>query len=555
MPHFNVQYVAGGMVGFWPTPSPLDRTADQIEDQIIVESFEPVLDLYAKHPSWATDVEMQGYMLDVISKRHPTVLSKIKDLIAKEQLEVVSFHYSDQLFLAHAYDDWKYSADLNKKTFTDLGIPIGSAVFCQEGQAGVGMAEAMKLNGQKIMVWPKNLWSYQHGDAQPEAPIFTFGDVWMTTSRGGTWDLGGGNSVEINWTFVDDGELLVTGGTSPYTPDVFHKKQSAVDKYEAELVALETAGFQITTVGKMAEQIKAMTTPPAPPPLLDGTWQPDSTDGIRKWLGGSGIHQGDERDNDVRSLAQIAHRELVAARAIAEKSGLDVTADIEAAFRLLALAEVSDASGINPFRGEIEYGLAHTTEALRIARKIIASAKKSETVSIDSAAGTVTANPPPPPTPTKIDPPIALVTTAEDREVKVEWTKGEHPIATITFGAGYSQSISVTIPGTPDLDIGYTPGLTSTPVHIPRSAFAFDHFMFALHDGLFAIGKDRWILKDQAFVHLAARIEKKSGNIVFKDDTAPPGEPVTWVFHLVEGDDAVAAAAAKRLNVLPTVIR
>ncbi|MGZ3422868.1 MAG: hypothetical protein ACXVEF_31880 [Polyangiales bacterium] len=558
MPHFNVQYVAGGMVGFWPMPDPrLDLNAEQIEDQIIVESFEPVLDLYAKHPTWATDVEMQGYMLDVISKRHPSVLAKIKDLVTKGQLEVVSFHYSDQLFLAHAYDDWRYSADLNKKTFDSLGIPIGGAVFCQEGQAGMGMADAMKVNGQQVMVWPKNLWSYQHGDAQPDAPLFTFGDVWMTTSRGGTWDLGGGNSVEINWTFVDDGELLMTGGAGPYTPDVFHKKQSAVDKYEMELAALETAGFQITTVSKMAEQIKAMTTPPAPPPLLDGTWQPNSTDGIRKWLGGSGLHQADERDNDVRSLAQIAHRELVAARTIAEKSGMaDATkADLEAAFRLLALAEVSDASGINPFRGEIEYGLAHTTEALRIARKIIAAAKKDPAVAIDSAAGTVTANPPAPAAPTTIDAPIKLVAEGDDRPVTIAWTKAAHPIATITFGPGTSQTISVTVPGAPDLDIGYTPGLTSTPVHVPRSAFVFDHYMFALHDGLFAIGKNQWILKDQAFVHLAARIEKKSGDIVFKDDTANPDETITWVFHLIDGDDTAAADAAKRLNVFPTVIR
>src|SRR5690348_12030945 len=70
--HFNVQYVAGGMVGFWTKPDPMtDLNAEQIEDQIVVESFEPVLDLYAAHPTWGCDLEMQGYMLDVIGSRHP----------------------------------------------------------------------------------------------------------------------------------------------------------------------------------------------------------------------------------------------------------------------------------------------------------------------------------------------------------------------------------------------------------------------------------------------------------------------------------------------------
>src|SRR4051794_30443475 len=53
MMHFNIQYVAGGMVGFWPNPDPvLDQTQEANEDQIITESFEPVLDLFLAHPKW-----------------------------------------------------------------------------------------------------------------------------------------------------------------------------------------------------------------------------------------------------------------------------------------------------------------------------------------------------------------------------------------------------------------------------------------------------------------------------------------------------------------------
>src|SRR5438874_2109630 len=65
--HFNVQYVAGGMVGYYSVPNPqIDLDAEQIEDQIVTESLAPVLELYAQHPTWGVDVEMQGYLLDVL---------------------------------------------------------------------------------------------------------------------------------------------------------------------------------------------------------------------------------------------------------------------------------------------------------------------------------------------------------------------------------------------------------------------------------------------------------------------------------------------------------
>lgn len=561
MPHFNVQYVAGGMVGFWSKPDPrLDLNAEQVEDLIVVESFEPVLDLFAAHPGWATDVELQGYMLDVIAKRHPKVLAKLKDLVDKGQIEVVSFHYSDQLFLAHAPEDWEHSSEINRATFARLGIPVGGPVFCQEGQASTGMAAAMKKNGQSVMVWPKNLWSYQLGDTQPSAPLFEFGEILLTTSRGGTWDLGSGNTVQIEWTFVDDGELLATGDKGPYTPDVFKKSPAALAKYEADLANLEAGGFQITTVAKMAEQVKALAPPPKHPALLDGTWQPKSTDGIRKWLGGAGIHGADERDNDVRTLAQIAHRELVAAETIAAKAGLDVKAELEGAFRLLALGEVSDASGINPFRGEIEYGLAHDAEALRIARSVIARGKAKlglSAAAIDPIAATVSADPLPA-AGTSIDPPIALRVESGDRKSELTWTRVDQPfvhsVATVRFEQGQGAP-TVTVPGTVGLDIGYTPALTSTPVHVPRSGFVWDHYMLALHDGLIAFATDRWIVKDTAYVHVAARLDAKNGDLVFKDDTSAPDEAITWVFHLVDGNDAAAADAARRLNVSPKVWR
>jgi hypothetical protein len=554
--HFNLQYVAGGMVGFGVVAD--DRTAEQVEDQIIKESFEPVLDLLLAHPAWGLDLEMQGYMLEVLGERHPAVLSKLKDLTARGQAEIVSFHYSDQLFLAFPRAAWDWSVAKNQETFARLGIPRSAVVFCQEGQAGPAMAGAMKDNGYGLLLWPKNLFSYEHDPAIPE-PLYAFGDVQMMTTSEIQKKLAGG-SVSAVWTFVDDGELLATGGQNPYFPSVFLKSDKALKEYATKLAGLEGQGYTIGTVSAYLKALAQVVTPAPAPPLLDGTWQPNSTDGIHKWLGGRGLLFRDERDNDVRSLQALAQRELVLAQTIAKKAGR-ASPELDGAWRLLALGEVSDSSGINPFRGEVEYGLAHAAEALRIARDVITDAKArlgiAEGAFIDADTGAVTpAAPPPVDDPGTIaDSPLAVTTDAADRTAAVtaRAIDVDHFVVQVRVPRdpeGQDGLVSVTFAGTPG-DIVYTPGFASAPVHLARDAFAFDHFYLALSDGLIGLGGGWYVVKDQAMVHAGARVARSSADVAFSDETAHADETQTWRFHLVRGDDAKAASVARAVNVAP----
>jgi hypothetical protein len=551
--HFNLQYVAGGLQGFLLLDNPItERTAEQVEDAIITESFEPVLDLYAKHPSWGTDIELQGYMLDVLAARHPGVLDKLRALATSGQIEVLSFHYSDQLFLAYPREDWRRSQLLTDETFAKHGIPRGKAVFCQEGQAGPGMAVAMGTAGYETLVFPKNLFAYQHAGTTP-ALLYGWGPGSMITYEGITTD-----DFDVKWYFVDDGELFATGDFDPYLIEKFKKNPTKLAEREAQIAQLELEGYSVRTVSQYVAAIKNKLPPVAPPPLLDGTWQPKSTDGIHRWMGGGGLWTKDERDNDVRTLGAMAHRELLAAETIAKVAGLDASEELDGGFRLLFLGQVSDGTGINPFRGEIEYAIGHFTEVLRIAREVEARAKKAlgaSGVAIDTATGTVERDPTLPADPTPITAPMEIGVSAGDRAVQQEWAQWEpgHAQVTVRFGAGDERGLVVTFPGTMD-DIVYTPGLMETPMHLPRAAFTFDHFELALGDGLIGLGGDRFVIKDQGSVHVSAMIVPTSGDVVFHDDTAPGGEVTHWTFHLVDGE-ARALAVARSLNVTPTVWR
>jgi hypothetical protein len=556
MMHFNVQYVAGGLAGFTPDPK-YDRDEKQVEDQIVVQSLEPVLDIFLAHPSWGQDVEMQGYMLEVIAERHPRVLEKLRKLANSGQIDVVSFHYSDQLFLAYPRVDWERSAARNKQTFERLGVRLSGTVFCQEGQAGLGMAGAMRANGYDVLVWPKNLFSYQHEGLAP-APLYAMGEVAMITSNDAKV-TSGSDAIEMTWTFVDDGELLATNDMNPYLAESFVRQEKSVREYEDKLAKLEAQGYAIAPVAKYVAALRQLVTGATPPPLLDGTWQPKTTDSVLRWMGGKGIWLNDERDNDVRTLGAIAHREVLAAETIAKRSAIDASAELDAAWRLLALGQVTDATGINPFRGEMEYGIAHFTEALRVAREVIRRAKRAlgETgmVAIDTASGEVSRDVAPAEPKAAAQGPFEPRITTDARTTRVKWHELEpgHWTLSLELDPG-DGAVTLGIPGAMG-DIVYTPGLTSGPVHAPRSAFTFDHFYLPLHDGLIGLGDGLWLVKDQAFMHLAARVEPKHGDVSFLEEAPPAGERQVWKVHVVRGDEATAARLAARINVTPKVWR
>ncbi|MSP24366.1 MAG: hypothetical protein EXR75_04225 [Myxococcales bacterium] len=566
--HFNVQYVCGGTTGFLVNPDPtLDLDNDALEDRIIEESLAPVVELYEKHPSWGVDIEMQGYMLDVIAARHPALLDKLRALTNSGQLDVVSFHYSDQLFLGYPTEDWERSQELTRASFDRHGVALSRTVFCQEGQAAPGMAARMKERGYRTLVWPKNLWSFQHGDFDAE-PLYQLGDVFMIAGAKGVSKTVNGESLEVAWTFFGDGELLATGDLDPYLVEFFFVKPELVAKYEAGLEALEAQGYRIASVDQYVTEVSRKVTATEAPKLLDGTWQPASTGGIKRWLGGSGLWLTQERDNHVRSLGAVAHRELVAAETAAKVSGIDAREKLDGAWRLLLLGQVTDGSGINPFRGEIQYAVSHVAEALRLAREVIDEAKGKlghAAVVVDPAQGTVThasggaadadelsaAG-------MSIEPPIKLVIDAGGRAVTETWARlGEgHTRVSITFAAEGASTISVTFPGT--LEPAFEVGLAlddSGVATVERAAYAFERFHFALPTGWIGLGGGRFLIKDMARCHLAAEIEREAAGVLVEDKTAASSESQRWVFHILEGSAAEAAALAKSVNVARRLVR
>src|SRR5262249_38931084 len=153
-----------------------------------------------------------------------------------------------------------------------------------------------------------------------------------------------------------------------------------VEAFVTRLEALEADGWAIAGISDWVTTLQgAGVSPQELPAVLDGTWQPDDTENVARWMGNGGAFAATERDNGILTgniqagrMALAAEVALAAAGSAAPANGED---EIARAWRDLFLGEVSDTTGWNPIPGEVIYGQWHRAAAFDRARALaIASA-------------------------------------------------------------------------------------------------------------------------------------------------------------------------------------
>jgi len=560
MLHFNIQYVAGGLEGFCPFYC--DYNEQETEDLIIRESFVPILDFYLLRPTWKVDIELPSYMIEVMAERFPDDLHKLQILTWRGQVSLISFHYSAQFFLAFPTYDQERSWE-------------------KKGEFGEGRHAFMQTHGYDIGVFPKNLYKYYRGDVPYVWPYYSLRGTDVVVGPIGVDPASG---IEVAWPFFDDGEkLAVAADLDPYFGDLFRFEPARMIEYAEQLQALEDAGYKITTIEDYVRHLKARgLDQPDVGPVLDGTWQPSSTDGVHRWLGGMGQvpWSVNERDNEVRTANVRGRTLLQAADLLIDYTEAALGADYSAyrasmseAWRHLLFAEVSDATGINPWAGEIDYSLSHTAEAEFIADYVITELKSdlgAPYVAVDLLTGDVQEldELPVPEEPPVTAPPLAVDISAERRTSTVTWyhtgfwdgTERYQLVLSVSEASGTGSQgriIRVSFPRTHDR-IVYSPGLLETElVDYGMDEFVFQegkHFL-PLPNGIIGLGGGWWAIKHTDTVHVAALVTEGSSMIDFEDETQPVGEATTWVFEVFQGSAEDALALANRINVWPLVTR
>jgi hypothetical protein len=562
--HFNIQYVEGGLLGYPDGMSNLPRYAlndEQVQDQIITQSFDPLLQMYARHPSWGCDIEFQGYMVDVIVARHPQTLAMMQALAAAGQVSFDSFHWSDQFWLAYPRADMEYSHDLVVQSFQAAKLPLGTSVFTQEGQFAMGMERFFRERGIKTAIVAGGVMGSTIASfhAQPLYMLGTMPDVLAVVASGSQDDL-----LQVTWDYLNDGELAMTNGLDPYTGAGFVFNPTAAAAYELQLENEEAAGVEHLSVASYVQKALALGEEPQPlPTVVDGVWHHD----VSLWMGEPGLYDsvglpGTSQDNACHTLAMQAHRKLTEASQVVTDLKTHVfDNEISQAWKDLLLGEGSDGTGQNPWLGERKFSEMHSQAALSAANGILADSRVAPHVKSAVATPKLTSDPGP--FQLIIDPNASRVPTIQWQrregttiwELTVSWnaipagsTDPDRYHVEVSFPRMFDNLVycgaleEQTLLTMPLADISgaqdtLPDGGPETFVPVPAA------------NGLVGLGDDLYVIKRTETVHVAAQLPMGNEIVRFRDLSAVP-EAITWQFVVVQGSasDALAEATADNIN-------
>lgn len=545
--NFNIQYVIGD---------------SQTQNRIVRESLEPLLDMYLRHPDWGCDVGMQALFLDFLDAFYPDVLKKLRTLVERGQVEVVSYNYEHTLALAYPRHDWDWGNRLTNAVFERLDLKRAPVAYLHEAQFGWGVADTMKDGGAAAAVVSAGTIERLHG-AEALSPLYKYKEGYVIPAPSAfvnTW-------FGVQWNYFGYGEAALTNPPSPTQPNFAFDSTKAAE-HERKIMSLASnEGYRIARISDFVDFAgKTSFTPPAMPPVPDSNRGGEDTAGFFLWMGW--YMSPLEKDYEALAAAYAARNELVLAETLisyAKTQGADTLAEeslLVDAWRAALRAEAAGATGWHPEGFEVTFVLDVAKQAHETAVNIIRNLKIKlgmSAVEIDASTGTVT----PAPT-TSNEPPISncpvypVITGALDgysaacrriSDTETEMTLGLSP---------QRWGLSLVVVAFPLLGnrLQFSPGLMEQSLADYGFAdFKQTEFVLPLSNGLVGLGDGKtFVITHNDTSHLAAHVSFAGKTVSFKIKDAP-AQIFTLKFSIVTGDASVAVNTANRINTFPKGLR
>lgn len=537
--HFNLQYVAGDY---------------RIEKRIINESLYPVLQFFEKNPKYKSDIEIQGYAIEVLADEYPEVLKLLKKLVKRNQIELVIAHYSDQFFIGYPADDLKKSIELDDEILAANGLTRSRVFFGQEIQWTPAYASVLK-DKYDLVVTSSDPHSYYRDQTLPLVRVHYGNDSILALIGAGEKKLKG---LDWQWAFLDDGEVF---NTTDYRSNFYRVPEQEKESIE-RFKKLEKEGYRFVSMSELASKIKALDDYQIPsyPFVPEGTWNM-SVCGPFMWMGKQ--RSGVETDGITRSASyKLRGIILMVEKLIDYEASLGVDVSqlrrlLKEAWKHLLLSEVSDSSGWTPLLVEVQYTDNEFADAYGIIKKMLDILKKEvkndETLLVDTQTGLVS-----PISPTVYSPakpstfPIPFSVLAENYQSKIQQIDSTSwqldvkcmrpadgaveiifatPTKGLEYSAGAGESVAVEIP----TDLKHDPAL-------------------ALSNGFLYLNNGYTLVKDCSVEHLAATWRVAKQQLIFREELRQGNPEMNMRFYLVKGDASKGLNFANKLNTWPSYL-
>ena len=535
--HYNLQYVAGDY---------------KIESRIIKQSVYPTLQFFEKNPQYKSDIEIQGYAIQVFAEEYPEVLTLLKKLVNRGQIELVIAHYSDQFFIGYPAYDMQKSIEINDQILEKYGIKRSRVFFGQELQWTP--AEASFLKGKyDLVVTSSDPHSYYRDRTLPLVNVH-YGNDQIMGLIDGEKNL---NGLTWAYAFLDDGEVF---NTLDYNSDFYPvpaQLKTNVDNYKKLL----SEGYKFVTISELASKIKNLKGYKIPdyPFVPEGTWNM-SVCGPFMWMGRQ--RSGVETDGITRALSyQLRSVVLMVQRLVeyADSKGIDVSEQkklLEEAWKHLLLSEVSDASGWTPWLVEVQYTANEVADANMIIKQIMDKLKvvlplDDKTYRVNTQSGKITPEVSENSNSGKTDYlPIPFAIRAEEATTSVKKINENLYRLDIKCKRPADGAVEITF-DTPSSGLYYSAGAgEDIAVEIPTD-LKHDP-AFALSNGFIYLNNGYSLVKDCSVEHLAATWKMKDQKLVFREELNENNPEMNMRFYLVKGDKNKGLELGNELNTWPT---
>ncbi len=536
--HFNLQYVAGDY---------------RIERRIIKESLYPVLQFFEKNPQYKSDIEIQGYAIEVLADEHPEVLALFKKLINRGQIELVIAHYSDQFFIGYPALDMKKSIEISDKILATHGMKRSRVFFGQEIQWTPAYASALKEK-YDLVVTSSDPHSYYRDKTLPLVNVRYGNDQILGLIGAGEKKLDG---LEWDWAFLDDGEVFNSLDYRSNFYRVPEQEQASIARFKK----LQSAGYKFVTMTELASKIKNSKGYKVPdyPFVPEGTWNM-SVCGPFMWMGRQ--RSGVETDGITRALSYEWRGILMMTERLVEyaaSNGIPVAEQkklVEEAWQHLLLSEVSDASGWTPWMVEVKYTEIEIDQVRRRIKAVLDKLKElapsqDQTYFLDTKSGYIgEASSSKPNQPEAAMLPIPLAIRAEKAVTSVKKI-GDHLYSLDVQCDRHSDGAVEIVFDTPTSGLFYSAGAgEEIAVEIPTD-LKHDPAL-ALSNGFIYLGNGYSLVKDCSVEHLAATWRQKEQKLLFREELNENNPGMKMRFYVVKGDVNAGLKFANSLNTWPT---
>jgi hypothetical protein len=541
--HFNLQYVAGDY---------------KIERRIIRESLFPVLQFFDKHPEYKSDIEIQGYAIDLLAEEHPDVLALLKKLVKRKQIELVIAHYSDQFFIGYPALDMQRSIELSDEALAKQGLERSRVFFGQEMQWSPAMAYALK-GKYDIVATSSDPNSWYNNETLPLVNVKYGNDSIMALIGGGRKSL---NKLEWNIAFLDDGEEFNSLDYNSNFYQVPEQEKKNADYYKKLL----DEGYKFVTITELAQKIKEDPgyTVPDYPFTPEGTWHMNVC-GPFMWMGRQ--RSGVETDGITRALSYQARGEVMMAENLikyADKQGKDtkeLRKLLQEAWKHLLLSEVSDSSGWDPWLVEVQYTDNEVATTRMLLKKILEQLQKmlalsNKSLLVNTGDGSVNEgsvnetgtgdNT----THAAAQLPVNFAVNAQSYTVKVGKVSDSLYRMDIQCTRPANGGVEIVFDTAPDgLQYSASCG-EEMKVTIPTS-YKHDP-AFALTNGFIYLNNGYSLIKDCTVEHLAATWKTKTQKLVFREELKEGNMSMNMRFYVLKGSAAEGLKFANSLNAWPS---